>query len=363
MANHPRLRVPARGFTLIELLVVIAIIAVLIALLLPAVQAAREAARRAQCVNNLKQIALACHNYESVNGTFPMGNRYIDLNCYAIAPGNTSCSTAAGACWFGHSAFNFILPYMEQNAQYSAFNFGGVANSVRNFTGIQSTVSSFICPSDLPIGPIPATGTYSPAQTSYGMSRGTQENIYENWATTSWPDNAAPNPAHCNAAVGNGMFGAEGSIRIAEVIDGTSNTTLWGDMARYKDEPSDHYNFYFFTAVYNPTSWGNTWNDLRPQTGAFTYPPINTPPDLNQVYANQVFGVCGSGNGIPSDWLQNCPAALKLGEFAFRSNHPGGANFAMADGSVRFIKQSINNLTYQGLGTRAGGEVISADAL
>src|SRR5262245_39533012 len=125
MVRHPRPRAAARAFTLIELLVVIAIIAVLIALLLPAVQAAREAARRAQCVNNLKQIALACMNYESANGSFPMGNRYIDLNCYAVAAGNTSCSTAAGACWFGHSAFNFILPYMEQSAQYASFNFGG----------------------------------------------------------------------------------------------------------------------------------------------------------------------------------------------------------------------------------------------
>src|SRR3954464_2637802 len=106
-----------RGFTLIELLVVIAIIAVLISLLLPAVQSAREAARRAQCINNLKQLALAAHNYESAQGSFPMGNRYIDNTSYAS---NTPCS---GSSWFGHSAFGLMLPYLEGNAQYNSVNF------------------------------------------------------------------------------------------------------------------------------------------------------------------------------------------------------------------------------------------------
>lgn len=212
----------ARGFTLIELLVVIAIIAVLIALLLPAVQAAREAARRAQCVNNLKQIALACHNYESSQGSFPMGNRYIDNTSYA------SQSPCSGSSWFGHSAFNYILPYIEGSAQYNAVNFATVANSSRNTTSFYTKVNSFICPSDLPAPPYSSPW----AQTSYGMSRGTQENIYENWAAFGPPDPGAEQPGKCNAALGNGMFGAEASIRIAQVLDGTSNTTLWGETSR-----------------------------------------------------------------------------------------------------------------------------------
>src|SRR4051794_20722473 len=129
-----------RGFTLIELLVVIAIIAVLIGLLLPAVQAAREAARRAQCVNNLKQIALANHNYESSIGSFPMGNSYYSIeNLDNLGP----CATA-----FLHSSFNFILPYIEAGNQYSAYNFSRTYRSVANQTAARTKVSSYICPSD-----------------------------------------------------------------------------------------------------------------------------------------------------------------------------------------------------------------------
>jgi prepilin-type N-terminal cleavage/methylation domain-containing protein/prepilin-type processing-associated H-X9-DG protein len=345
-----------RGFTLIELLVVISIIAVLIALLLPAVQSAREAARRAQCVNNLKQLALACHNYESTNGTFPMGNRYID---------NTSAfsqNPCDGASWFGHSAFNLMLSYIEGNSQFNAANFSVVTNSSRNTTAFGTKVASFLCPSDLPAPP--GTATQFPyAQCSYGMSRGTQENIYLNWAVTATPDPKAENPGKCNAALGNGMFGAEDAIRLASVVDGTSNTTLFGEMSRFRDEQTTQFNWYPFTAVFGTTTRGSTWpGDLRPQTGAFTLPRLNSQPDRTGTQISAVFCGCGSGACIPSDWLMNCPAALTLGQWAFRSNHPGGGNFAFADGSVKFIKQTISDRTYQALGTRAGMEIISSDS-
>ncbi len=351
------------GFTLIELLVVIAIIAVLISLLLPAVQSAREAARRAQCINNLKQIALACHNYESGQGSFPMGNRYIDVTSFFS---QTPCDTTSS--WFGFSAFCYIIPFLEGNAQYSAINFSQRASSITNTTALGTKLSSFICPSDsdatqfiysngLPSGYV---------QCSYGMSRGTQENIYTNWATASFPDPGAQNPQHCNAALGNGMFGAEGVVKISGVTDGTSNTTLFGEMSRFANEPADPYNFYDFTAVFPASDFNANAinkNELFPETGAFTYPRINSPNDPTGNTANSVWPGCGTSAGIPTDWFTNCPQALTgLGEWAFRSRHPGGVNFAFADGSVKFIKQSINDQAYQSLGTRAGGEVVSADS-
>jgi len=351
---------PKRGFTLIELLVVIAIIAVLIALLLPAVQAAREAARRSQCVNNLKQLALACANYESGQGSYPMGNRYIDNTCYNSQKPCFNGTRTSPGCWFGYSSFALVLPYMEATAIGNAFNYSLVSNSASNTTGRYNTIASFICPSDLP-----STGGQgsSTSQGSYGMSRGTQENIYLNWAASGPPDPNAEQPGKCNAALGNGMFGAEGVVPVSGVTDGTSNTTLFGDTSRFKNEPASVLNTWYFTVAYG--SQPGYGSSVSIQTGAFTYPRINSPPDFVGTATGYIFSSCGSGNGIPSDWLDpTCAQTVmtQLGQWAFRSNHPGGVNMAFADGSVKFIKQTISDKTWQGLGTRAGGEVISADS-
>ncbi len=350
----------SRGFTLIELLVVIAIIAVLIALLLPAVQSAREAARRAQCTNNLKQIALACHNYESAQGSFPMGNR-----AFADVGQPNACSD-----YYGYSAFTYILPYMEQGTSYASYNFSvkgdnypAFANTSPNATAGLQLISSYVCPSDSPLPGLDPTTFHTPRnQGSYGMSRGRQENIYFNWALTNpLPDTKSPYAQNCNYGGGDGLFMPESVVMISGVTDGTSNTFLAGEMARFLNEPASS-GFYFSNIV---GAWGDNSffsGGVRITGGAFVIPNPNTPPDTTGQYLNACFATAV----LPPDWIAqgNPPGGpcFLLGQWGFHGLHPGGVNFAFADGSVKFIKNSINPQAYRALGTRNLGEVISADS-
>jgi prepilin-type N-terminal cleavage/methylation domain-containing protein/prepilin-type processing-associated H-X9-DG protein len=351
-----------QGFTLIELLVVIAIIAVLIALLLPAVQAAREAARRAQCVNNLKQIALACFNYESSVGSFPMGNTAL----------NATTNGFGAACTVStlYSAFDYVLPYMEQGSGYNAFNFvwpgdtyPKAVNTSPNVTAGIQRIASYICPSDQISIPISVTGnTIAINQGSYGMNRGRQENIFFNWALASFPDPATPYASTCNYGGGDGAFMSESVTRIADFTDGTSNTFFFGEMSRFPNEPANIFQFMGLAAA-----WGDgTWNPsgVRVTAGAFVIPALNSPPDTSAT--GVIFNACFAGTAQPPDWIKNANIpggpCNTLGQWAFRSFHPGGGNFAMADGSVKFVKNGINLVTYRGLGTRNLGEIVSSDA-
>ena len=375
MTEPRRLTTSRRGFTLIELLVVIAIIAVLIALLLPAVQAAREAARRAQCVNNLKQLALACANYESSSGSLPMGN--VVFNTATDADGNAPCT---GQRLF--SAFCFVLPFMEQGASSNAYNFqtadlpasGGTMS--RQFTAGHQRIASYICPSDTPADLDPP-GDIEVSQCSYGMSRGTQENLYFNWLQSGSPHQAGqPYPNTCNYGGGDGAFGPENAVKFSDITDGTSNTFLFGEMSRFRNEPQaspNPYNFANYSGAFQgPPFAGSSsyWpGDVRPTSGAFVVPKLNAPPDTTGGVISACFAACV----LPPDWstvggtspqtAAGFAACQNLGQWAFRSLHPGGGNFACVDGSVKFIKNSISYYTYRALGTRSGGEVISSDQL
>jgi prepilin-type processing-associated H-X9-DG protein len=332
---------------LIELLVVIAIIGVLIALLLPAVQSAREAARRAQCVNNLKQIGLAVYNYESVTGNYPMGNLTRspadDPNCQGP--------------YYGHTAMSYILPFMEGSNQYNTINFSRPYNSVTQLTAYLTKVNSYICPSDtralqlgLPFIPI--------AQTSYAPVRGIRDNI----AWTIVPANASN---RCGSNDSEGIFGANISYAVADVTDGTSNTMMFGETSRFRQEGGDsNFSFWNVAGTWVGPSWTAgtpDWpGDVRITGGAFVVPKLNSPPVMNGGNACQV--------NVPAPHSLNWslpdanPPCINLGQWGFRSPHPGGANFLFADGSVRFIKDSVNYLVYRNLGTRGRGEVISADS-
>ncbi|WP_337176990.1 DUF1559 domain-containing protein [Paludisphaera sp.] len=341
-----------RGFTLIELLVVIAIIAVLIALLLPAVQAAREAARRAQCVNNLKQMGLALHNYHQAIGAFPMGATDAPVH----APGD-SASTGGG--WSSWSAQSLMLPYMEQSAIYNSINFswaaiqGGSLSYNINSTAYETKINSLLCPSDGNAGKTNIC--------SYAGSMGTTTIIYGNQST--------------------GLFTYHRSYDIAEVTDGTSNTIAFAEqlVGEQTGAPMKRGN-----STGNGGGGGGQAGGQLDVTGMMTQ-IRNDMLQCDTWFRDPAARVGGRGNhwgagilgatmlntAIPpnsagSAWgacrMDCCPNAQHDHYTNSTSNHSGGVNVAMGDGSVRFVKDSVSWQTWWALGTRAGGEVISSDS-
>jgi prepilin-type N-terminal cleavage/methylation domain-containing protein/prepilin-type processing-associated H-X9-DG protein len=316
------------GFTLIELLVVIAIIAILIALLVPAVQKVREAAARTQCDNNLKQLAISCHNFHDNFKRLPAGvNLPVSFASGAIFPTDVMYTSGlvgqppipnAFMSWLEQ-----ILPYVEQQGLYLEMDF--TKRELQNNDCLTPTspgatvIPIFICPSDIVEAQLTYTSggtTYYFGSNSYGGNGGTYD---------YYPLDAGFKT--------DGVLFYNSKVKMAGILDGTSNTVLAGER----------------------NHWDPNWNGQASsidKLGGWAWSNFNAIEDY--ILSARVpinWSVPPGKTGFAFTDPRTC---------AFGSNHPGGANFAMCDGSVRFISESTSLPVLQALCTRAGGELFNA---
>jgi len=304
---------------------------------LPAVQSAREAARRAQCVNNLKQIVLAMHNYHDVNLALPLG-RTLQAGTYRP---------------FSQQAR--ILGFMEQNNAFNTLNFSLSSYDPSNATGGSIVVNSFLCPSD-PMAQ-PTSGLILPgfpvAPVNYRANEGTSVAMWYGADDVNNINNGIIMPP-------NGLFYSDQLIKLSNVTDGTSNTAAF----------SEHVIGDFSNAI--ATDFSDTF---APGTH-----PLNSDDAYSMCLATNINDLTKQGYsnvGAPwtygyhsttSYWHSGPPNSRSCMFPPYRisttanSRHPGGVNVALADGSVRFIKSSVNIPTWRALGTRNGGEIVSGDS-
>jgi prepilin-type N-terminal cleavage/methylation domain-containing protein/prepilin-type processing-associated H-X9-DG protein len=320
------------GFTLIELLVVIAIIAVLIALLLPAVQAAREAARRVQCVNNLKQMGIALHNYQDAVLAFPPGY----MAASKFSEGETD--TAPGWGWA-----LMILPHLEQGPLYSSTNFTLSIQAPANTTSSRVVLSALLCPSDQ----LPSGGTFALTD---GLGNTIATVAACSYTACTGSDAADVALGLRNDGLGDGLFFRNSEIRIATITDGTSQTVMLEERAWGMTQGT-----WVGAVAGGVTLRGPLNNCPGSATGSYLA------PCLVLVHCNMLNSNSDMDGGLDD------PSSF----------HPGGANILFADGSVHFLRSipanagvnpdgstrySPGSIIFQALGTRAGGEVVSSDS-
>ncbi len=326
-----------RGFTLIELLVVIAIIAVLIGLLLPAVQAAREAARRAQCVNNLKQIGLGMHNYESTYQSLPPGIK--------------------GSIW--GTWLVFVLPYVEQQNLYNAWNTYGnnsielaplvqgiTYGSAFNRTVTTSRISAYTCPSDTPNAPLNKVTSHNYA-VNFGNLHRFQETSFQgiSFAGAPFGDIGSPHTSIASYYYLDGSATRFKVVNFSSITDGLSNTLMTGEVIQGQGASPGAFDLRGFGWWYGGAVFET-----------FLAPNSTLPDQMeDKSYCNTTL-------------RQNPPCIPAPGGDLFqitnatRGRHPGGVNVGMCDGSVKFFKNTVNLFVWRGLGSTQGGEVISSDA-
>ncbi len=303
-----------RAFTLIELLVVIAIIGVLVALLLPAVQAAREAARRSQCSNNLKQVGLGMHNYHSTHDTFPPGYITATQSSQAESP-----ETGPGWAWG-----TLLLANLEQSAAYNAANFSLPITDPGSSTVRSIRLATFLCPSSPDLGPIT-------------LKDGGGKVLLTDLAPGNYVASAGQFEVIEYPATNNGAFYRNSRVGVRDIQDGTSSTLMVGERSRN---------------VANAT-----WVGALPLAQSCT----NSSWKVQNCEPNANVMVLGHTGPSPNQLWIDVPNYKAAGADDFWSLHSGGCDFLFCDGSVRFLKETINPRIFSALSTRAGGEVVGAD--